>query len=72
MAQQIPPKHKYQNTFCIIHDDEFQNIDPEQNSNCIGSDSIEWNDSWKSEPNEVFEHQIRNTNCAEINEADEI
>lgn len=54
------PKTSYQNTFLIIHDDELE--DPNTNelkSEKYKNDFIEWNDSWKSKPNEVFNHQIR-------------
>ena len=54
------PNTLYQNTFLIIHDDELMNINTdEMQSSIVKKDFVEWYDSWKSKPNDVFKHQLR-------------
>lgn len=58
--EQKSSKPTYQNTFLLIHDDELIDINTEDfKAEAARRDFIEWNDSWKTKPNDVFKHQIR-------------
>lgn len=57
---ELKQKTIYQSTFLIIHDDELVNLNTDElQSGSFKNDFIEWNDSWKTKPNDAFKHQIR-------------